>query len=197
MFECETTTLDQSQDLADFIIYYGSHESPFGKCVIAFIEDENEKKICHLTFDKKEPGGIKFLKLRFHGAKIVEDVDSTKELIQNIFPKKPSKDTYKVNLLLKGTDFQTKVWESLAKIPFGKSKTYEQIAKSVNNPKAIRAVGGALKANPIHFLIPCHRAVSKNGCTKNKVGADLKISMQEYEKNLLKNVDKTTDEEKQ
>jgi AraC family transcriptional regulator of adaptative response/methylated-DNA-[protein]-cysteine methyltransferase len=59
--------------------------------------------------------------------------------------------------------FQIKVWESLLKIPTGDLSTYGDIAKTINNPKAARAVGTAIGANPIAFLIPCHRVIQRNG----------------------------------
>lgn len=61
-----------------------------------------------------------------------------------------------------GTDFQKKVWSTIARIPHGKTMTYQEIANTINHPKAVRAVGTACKTNPIPFLIPCHRVVSKN-----------------------------------
>ena len=66
----------------------------------------------------------------------------------------------KIKLL--GTDFQKKVWKTIARIPLGKTMTYQEIADVINHPKAVRAVGTACKNNPIPFLIPCHRVVSTN-----------------------------------
>ncbi len=69
----------------------------------------------------------------------------------------------KVKLHLKGTPFQIKVWQSLLKIPFGNISTYNSIAASIQNPNAIRAVGTAIGANPVAFLIPCHRVIRSSG----------------------------------
>jgi len=66
-------------------------------------------------------------------------------------------------VVLIGTDFQVRVWESLLKIPFGKAVTYSDIANDIGNPKAMRAVGAAVGANPISFVVPCHRALGKSG----------------------------------
>ncbi|NMR96163.1 methylated-DNA--[protein]-cysteine S-methyltransferase, partial [Vibrio parahaemolyticus] len=68
---------------------------------------------------------------------------------------------------LSGTEFQTKVWNELLKIPFGETKTYREIAKSIGNDKAYRAVGGANNKNPIPIIVPCHRVV---GADKSLVG---------------------------
>ena len=61
------------------------------------------------------------------------------------------------------SSFQQKVWRSCSQIPFGETSTYSKIAKDINNPKAQRAVGSALGANPIPLLIPCHRVVRNDG----------------------------------
>ncbi|MCX8015321.1 MAG: MGMT family protein [candidate division WOR-3 bacterium] len=59
--------------------------------------------------------------------------------------------------------FYQKVWNVVRKIPFGKTMTYSEVARKVDNPKAYRAVGQALKANPLPIIIPCHRVIRKNG----------------------------------
>jgi O-6-methylguanine DNA methyltransferase len=67
---------------------------------------------------------------------------------------------------LAGTEFQKSVWREMLKIPFGKTKSYGEIAKAIGKPKAVRAVGGACGANSIPVLIPCHRVLAAN----NKIG---------------------------
>jgi methylated-DNA-[protein]-cysteine S-methyltransferase len=63
----------------------------------------------------------------------------------------------------RGTDFQRKVWRYLAAIPFGKTKTYGDIAKTVGSPKGSRAVGAACGKNPLAIVVPCHRVVGASG----------------------------------
>ena len=63
----------------------------------------------------------------------------------------------------KGTDFQRKVWDALLTIPYGETRSYEEIAIAVGNPKGCRAVGMSNNRNPIMILIPCHRVIGKNG----------------------------------
>lgn len=70
---------------------------------------------------------------------------------------------FSVPLDIQGTEFQKKVWKELKKIPFGQTKTYKQIAEKIKNPKALRAVGGAIGANPVPIIIPCHRVLNTNG----------------------------------
>ena len=65
--------------------------------------------------------------------------------------------------MLIGTDFQVQVWQALLDIPIGKATTYSTIANKICRPKASRAVGAAVGANPISFVVPCHRALGKSG----------------------------------
>lgn len=71
--------------------------------------------------------------------------------------------TFSLSLEFTGTDFQKAVWNELLKIPFGATKTYQQIANSLGNPKAVRAVGLANGKNPISIVAPCHRVIGASG----------------------------------
>ncbi len=62
-----------------------------------------------------------------------------------------------------GTPFQRDVWEAMLKIPYGQTKSYQEIAMMINRPKALRAVGQACKRNPIGIIVPCHRVIGKDG----------------------------------
>jgi len=66
-------------------------------------------------------------------------------------------------MMLKGTKFQLKVWKYLKTIPKGKVKTYSQVAKAINMPKAVRAVANAIGKNPLAPQIPCHRVIRSDG----------------------------------
>lgn len=82
---------------------------------------------------------------------------------------------FELNILPIGTEFQKKVWAELLKIPYGKTKSYSEIAKAIGNPNAQRAVGSACNKNPIMIIIPCHRVVSKTGAlTGFAYGLDIK-----------------------
>ncbi|WP_010300301.1 methylated-DNA--[protein]-cysteine S-methyltransferase [Candidatus Odyssella thessalonicensis] len=67
------------------------------------------------------------------------------------------------SLVVNGTVFQAKVWQALLDIPCGHTRAYSDIAQQIGHPKAMRAVGTAIGANPIGILIPCHRVIAKNG----------------------------------
>ena len=68
-----------------------------------------------------------------------------------------------LRVVLIGTDFEVRVWETLLKIPFGRLTTYSDLASKVGSPKAARAVGAAVGKNPVSFVVPCHRVLGKSG----------------------------------
>ncbi len=87
---------------------------------------------------------------------------------------------------LRGTPFQRAVWEQIARIPYGTTTTYGQIARGVGRPKAARAVGGANGANPLPIIIPCHRVVGARGAlTGYGAGLTIKASLLQLEGALL------------
>lgn len=71
---------------------------------------------------------------------------------------------------LSGTAFQMRVWREIAAIPFGHTLTYSELAQRVGSPQAVRAVGTATGANPVSWIIPCHRVVGKNGALTGYAG---------------------------
>lgn len=86
-------------------------------------------------------------------------------------------------LSLKGTEFQKKVWNILADIPYGHTETYGSIALKAGNPQASRAVGSACHNNPVWILIPCHRVIGKNGSLTGYAGGiERKQKLLEMEK---------------
>jgi methylated-DNA-[protein]-cysteine S-methyltransferase len=70
---------------------------------------------------------------------------------------------FDIPLSLQGTEFQKNTWQALQTIPYGETKSYQEIAMCLNNPNGVRAVGGANSKNPIAIIIPCHRVIEKNG----------------------------------
>jgi AraC family transcriptional regulator of adaptative response/methylated-DNA-[protein]-cysteine methyltransferase len=143
---------------AGVTIRYGLHPTPFGKCLIA----TTDRGICHLSFVQSSEGeAIDNLVADWNQAKMIEDYRSTSSLVEPIFDLgyrgKP------LNVHLRGTNFQLKVWEALLQIPAGAVTTYEGIASAIGKPGAMRAVGTAIGHNPIAVLIPCHRVIRKVG----------------------------------
>ena len=139
------------------VIRYGVHASPFGKCLVAV----TERGICHLGFVQKSEGdAIDNLVADWKNACMIEDRKSTASLIEPIFD---LGSRGRLNIHLRGTNFQLKVWEALLQIPVGAVTTYDGIAERIGKPTATRAVGTAIGHNPIAVLIPCHRVIRKVG----------------------------------
>jgi AraC family transcriptional regulator of adaptative response/methylated-DNA-[protein]-cysteine methyltransferase len=142
----------------NLLIHYGFHATPFGECLIAV----TEKGVCAMAFvdeNTKQSEFDRFLD-KWNKATLVFDNTITEPVFQQIFNQKQGK---KLNLFLQGTNFQLKVWEALLQVPQGAVTTYQHIAESIDNPKAVRAVGTAIGNNPIAYLIPCHRVIRKEG----------------------------------
>ncbi len=140
-------------------IAWGVHEGPFGNYLLAV----TERGICALNFvDEGPDGALAHLRTRWPAARIVADASVTAPVAAAIFPTDGS-PRQPVHLLLKGTNFQLQVWRALLNIAPGSAWSYEEVAQRVGNPAASRAVGSAVGANAIGYLIPCHRVIRKSG----------------------------------
>lgn len=139
-------------------IRYGFHPTPFGECLIAV----TEKGICALSFVDENTKQQEFDRFvdKWQSARLIFDPTHTAVVVRQIFDRK---EPQKIHLLVKGTNFQLKVWEALLKIPAGAVTTYQKIAESIQQPGAVRAVGTAIGQNPVAVLIPCHRVIRKEG----------------------------------
>lgn len=141
-------------------IRYGIHLTPFGKCLIGL----TERGICHLGFVEGSEGQtIDSFVSEWKEARMIEDYRSTAALVEPIFNLRYNTRIKPLNLHLRGTNFQIKVWEALLQIPTGAVTTYEGLARRIGQPSASRAVGSAVGHNPIAVLIPCHRVIRKVG----------------------------------
>ncbi len=139
-------------------IRYGLHASPYGRCLVAV----TERGICHLGFVQTSEGHtIDNLVADWKNARMIEDNKSTASLVERIFNMESF--SRPLNVHLRGTNFQLKVWEALLQIPAGTVTTYEGLAHRIGQPSASRAVGTAVGHNPIAVLIPCHRVIRKVG----------------------------------
>ena len=99
---------------------------------------------------------IKFCK----NIKTESNPDITKQLNEYLLGDRVKFD---VRLDLHGTSFQLKVWDALRHVPYGKTATYQEIAKQIGMPNAVRAVANAIGANPVAIIIPCHRIIRSDG----------------------------------
>lgn len=91
--------------------------------------------------------------------------------------------TFHLQLSVCGTSFQRSVWEQLSLIPFGETRSYQDIAVAIENPKAVRAIGQANKSNRYPIIIPCHRVIGKNRSLTGYAGTrvDIKEKLLEFE----------------
>jgi len=83
---------------------------------------------------------------------------------------KGTRKSFDIPLNPKGTEFQLRVWNELNRIPYGETICYEELAKRIKNPKAVRAVGAANGKNPLWLIVPCHRVIGKNGSLTGYAG---------------------------
>ncbi|HFA49132.1 MAG TPA: methylated-DNA--[protein]-cysteine S-methyltransferase [Bacteroidetes bacterium] len=116
-----------------------------------------------------------------YGAKIPEELAEAAQQLDEYFHKKRKAFDLKLDIS-SGTPFNQSVWKELMKIPFGRTTSYSAIAKSINNPAAVRAVGLANRNNPIAIIIPCHRVIAKSGDLQGYFyGLDMKRKLLELE----------------
>jgi len=140
---------------ASLTIRYGFHPSPFGECLVAV----TDRGISNLAFVPR--GGrtkiVRELKRQWRHAEVLKDPSATRPHADRIFG--AAKPDTPLTLHLKDTNFQVKTWQALLNIPRGMVSSYEDIARQIGKPTAVRAVA----RNPVAFLIPCHRVIRKTG----------------------------------
>lgn len=99
------------------------------------------------------------------------EVDESSEIQKQLTEYENGKrKVFELPLHLIGTDFQKQVWNALLEIPYGETRSYQEIAVRIGKPKALRAVGGACNRNPIGIIVPCHRVIGKNGSLTGYAG---------------------------
>ncbi|RFB79023.1 methylated-DNA--[protein]-cysteine S-methyltransferase [Methylovirgula sp. 4M-Z18] len=157
------------------ILRYGFHPSPFGEALIvatgrglAGLGWVDEKAgPGRARGDGKPAGGrsgaLSDMQRRWPRAAFVEDLAATAPLAARAFDPALWKPDMPLRVVLIGTDFEVRVWETLLRIPVGRATTYGDIAAHLGKPKAARAVGTAVGRNPISFVVPCHRVLGRSG----------------------------------
>lgn len=163
---------------AGLTIRYGLHPSPFGTCLIGL----TDRGICHLGFVQRSEGAaVDELAARWKQADLTEDARLTARLVEPIFDA-GSRHEQPLSVYLRGTNFQLKVWEALLSLGSGTVTTYSQIAGQIGDPRAARAVGSAVGANPLPVLIPCHRVIRALGeFGKYRYGTARKLALLGWE----------------
>lgn len=146
---------------AGLTIRYGYHISPFGIALIMV----TDRGLAGLSFNDpgEEQAAFADMAGRWPNANYVEDMGATQSYAARIFDPSRWRADQPLRVVMIGTDFQVRVWEALLRIPLGRARTYSSLAADIGEPKASRAVGAACGANPISFVVPCHRALAKSG----------------------------------
>jgi AraC family transcriptional regulator of adaptative response/methylated-DNA-[protein]-cysteine methyltransferase len=142
-------------------IHYGFHPSPFGTALVM----ASERGLAGLAFADagEEKAALADMRRRWPNASYVEDSAGTATVARRIFDPKRWRAEEPLRVVLIGTDWEVRVWETLLRIPMGRLTSYSSIAGRLCAPKAARAVGAAVGKNPISFVVPCHRVVGSGG----------------------------------
>ena len=158
-------------------LVYGIHDTPFGKCLVGVCEEG----ICHISFFRSDTKTHteKFKKI-WQNPQNQRDDKKVAEVFRGIFPSMEKQPPPAILLL--GTQFQLRVWEKLLEAREGETLSYSDLAESIGEPAAVRAVSNAVAGNPVAYLVPCHRVIGKGGDLHGyRWGLDVKKAILEYE----------------
>ncbi|WP_158047857.1 methylated-DNA--[protein]-cysteine S-methyltransferase [Skermanella pratensis] len=163
---CEAMTPgDYKAGAASLTVRWGLHDSPFGRALLA----ATPRGLCWLSFaiGDDERAAVATFHEEWGEARLVEDPAATAGIADRVFGGGAAAAGEAIPLVLRGTNFQIKVWEALLRIPAGRFVSYQDLARAVGRPEAPRAVGAAVGRNPISLIIPCHRVILKSGVVHN------------------------------
>ena len=143
-------------------------DSPVGSLRVV----SSEKGLVYIELPNENGRGFEgWRKTHAHDAKVVKRRAANDEVIDQILEfVSGTRRTFTMDLDLRATDFQLAVYEHVAKIGYGETLSYSDIAKAIDRPKAVRAVGAANGANPIPLVIPCHRVIARGGALQGYAG---------------------------
>ncbi|MBD5780945.1 methylated-DNA--[protein]-cysteine S-methyltransferase [Pelagicoccus sp. NFK12] len=165
---------------AEWEIRVGFADTPFGEACVA----ESPRGICHLSFLEGGDREVAWEKIRgeWPAAALAKDDERAAELLAGVFSGEPGKG---LRALVRGTDFQVRVWQALIQVPAGSLVSYGQLAAAIGKPEASRAVGTAVGRNELAFLIPCHRVIRETGVIGNyRWGRDRKRAIIAWENGM-------------
>jgi len=144
----------------DLTLAYGYHASPFGESIVV----ATPRGMAGLGFvDGDREGALADMRRRWPRATFIEDEEVTAPYAARAFDPGLWRPETPLRVVMIGTDFEIRVWETLLAIPMGCATTYSDIARKLGRPKAARAVGAAVGRNPISFVVPCHRVLGRSG----------------------------------
>ena len=140
-------------------IRWGTHDTPFGRAVIGI----TGRGVCALHFVDSDGEARERLQEDWPRASLQHQPAATATTARRIFSPMMKKSEAPLAVLVKGSNFQIQVWRALLALPAGAVATYSDIAAALDRPGAARAVGSAVGANAIAYLIPCHRVIRASG----------------------------------
>jgi AraC family transcriptional regulator of adaptative response/methylated-DNA-[protein]-cysteine methyltransferase len=148
----------------DMVIRWGLHDGPVGRALVGL----TDRGVCWFSFvvDGDDGAAVDAFTREWVGARLIEDPPATAPVAAQAFGLTQG-GSAPLHLVLRGTNFQIKVWEALLRIPAGAVVSYEHVARAIGQPTATRAVGAAIGRNPISLIIPCHRVIQKSGVIHN------------------------------
>jgi AraC family transcriptional regulator, regulatory protein of adaptative response / methylated-DNA-[protein]-cysteine methyltransferase len=146
---------------AGLTLRVGYHPSPFGEAILV----ATERGLAGLGFvdGADRAAALADMQRRWPKAAYVEDEAATAPLARRIFDPLSWRAEQPLRVVLIGTDFEVRVWQTLLRVPLGRATTYSDIASRIGKPSASRAVGAAVGKNPISFVVPCHRVLGRSG----------------------------------
>ena len=156
------------------------HPTPFVEAFLAV----TGRGVCALEFlaDREPAEAAAGLAAAWPAATILGDPAVTGAMLERVFPASGFRPEGPFHLLVRGTNFQVRVWQALLRIPSGAVVSYGDLARRLGKPGGARAVGGAVGANPISYLIPCHRVVREaTGLGHYRWGAERKHALLAWE----------------
>jgi AraC family transcriptional regulator of adaptative response/methylated-DNA-[protein]-cysteine methyltransferase len=146
---------------AGLLMRFGFHPSPFGEAILV----ASERGLAGLGFvdGGDRAAALADMRRRWPKADYVEDDAATAPLARRIFDPRTWAADRPLRVVMIGTDFEVRVWQTLLRIPLGRATTYSDIACRLGKASASRAVGAAVGKNPISFVVPCHRVLGRSG----------------------------------
>jgi methylated-DNA-[protein]-cysteine S-methyltransferase len=143
-------------------LFYKEMKSPVGKLKLV----ASSKALVAVLWEQEPPNRVKLDKMNLDPQYSVL-IEAERQISEYFAGERIRFD---LPLQLDGTEFQKKVWQALREIPFGKTKSYQDLARAVGSPEASRAVGAANGKNPLSIVVPCHRVVAANGALTGFAG---------------------------
>ncbi len=142
-------------------IHIAESDSPIGSCRVA----STAAGLAYVELPHSDGRGLDgWLRRCAPGADVRDAFAPNRSAISQLLEYLEGKRTaFDVVLDLRGTPFQKRVWAALLEIPYGDTRSYQEIARSVGSPRAVRAVGAANGANPVSLVVPCHRVIASDG----------------------------------